>query len=83
MFNDNSQLFARDFYDEIKGVRDYSFHWQKNENLIMRWDRDDSGHRKNIKTYPLHLHFPDKVTSSEEMDLEMVIDFITNKIGYR
>jgi hypothetical protein len=37
-----------------KGFRSYSYHLQKNEKLVRRWD--NAPHWPQMKTYPYHLH---------------------------
>jgi len=37
-----------------KGFRSYSYHLQKNEKLVRRWD--NAPHWPQMKTFPLHLH---------------------------
>lgn len=37
-----------------KGFRSYSYHLQKNNNLIRRWD--NAPHWPGMKTFPYHLH---------------------------
>ena len=37
-----------------KGFRSYSYHLQKNENLVRRWD--NAPHWPEMKTFPHHVH---------------------------
>lgn len=72
-FIDSSELYAREYISETE--RNYSFHWQyKNGNLIRRWD--NAPHHKEIKTYPHHLHTPEKVLESHSITFDEIIDYI-------
>ncbi len=45
---DKSRFFAREYV--TKQTRDYSFHWQdQNNRLIIRWDNVE--HHKHLKTF--------------------------------
>ncbi len=38
--------------------RIYSYHLQKDDEMIRRWD--NAPHWRDIRTFPFHLHIPDK-----------------------
>lgn len=79
-FTDNSTLFIRDYLFG-DGTRKYSFHWQDAEkNCIFRWD--NVPHHQNTESFPFHKHVGkfEKVETSEVMNLEKVICFISNNL---
>ncbi|HBQ27875.1 MAG TPA: hypothetical protein DD719_00335 [Desulfotomaculum sp.] len=41
-----------------ESYRRYSYHLQKDNKMILRWD--NAPHWKEIKTFPFHLHVPDR-----------------------
>jgi len=41
-----------------KGFRSYSYHLQKNQKLVRRWD--NAPHWPQMKTFPHHLHLTDE-----------------------
>lgn len=54
---------------------DYRFHWMnKEKELLSRWD--NAPHHKNLENFPYHLHLPDKIESSSEINLIQVFDAI-------
>jgi len=78
IFIDRSILIAREF--SSKEERNYSFHWMnKDKNLIIRWD--NAPYHKNISTYPHHKHLHNKVTASQEITLEEVIQYIEGQMN--
>ena len=79
-FKDKSKLFIKD-YLFIDKKRKYSFHWQNHrEECIFRWD--NIPHFQKIKTFPFHKHvgINESVEESEVMNLEKVLQFISNHI---
>ena len=59
----------------------YSFHWQKDNLLIFRYD--NSPHYREIKTFPHHKHIGkdiNKVTESNEITLKQVLKEIKEVI---
>jgi len=73
-FTDESILFAKEYFDLEE--RNYSFHWQKNDNsLIKRWD--NAPHHKNIATFPHHKHCKDGIHESFEISLVEVLKKIS------
>lgn len=77
IFNDQSILFAREYFD-IEN-RDYSYHWQdKNNVLIIRWD--NSPYHPYIETHPHHKHKDNNIQPSTEITIEQVLNFIAEII---
>ena len=54
--------------------RNYSYHWQKNENLIIRWD--NAPHHKDLANFPHHKHDPNPSPSSE-IEIHEVFSYIS------
>ncbi len=77
IFNDQSILFAREYFDI--NIRNYSYHWQdKNDLLIMRWD--NAPYHPNIETFPHHKHKDNSIQPSTEIALEQALNFIAGII---
>jgi len=75
---DGSVLHIREFVSEDE--YNYSFQWQKDGNLITRWD--NAPHHKDIETFPHHKHVgsKDNVQPSGEISLEDVLGVIEEEI---
>lgn len=59
----------------LENNRHYRFHYMnKSEKLIFRWDT--APHHKKLKTFPFHIHLPDGVEESKQIDLIDVLDKI-------
>ncbi len=41
-----------------ENYRRYSYHLQKDDKMIRRWD--NAPHWKGVRTFPFHLHLPDR-----------------------
>ena len=75
---DGSVLYLREF---LSGAEyNYSFQWQKNGELIVRWD--NAPHHRGIETFLHHKHVgsQDNIQPSKEISLEDVLGVITEKI---
>lgn len=74
---DGSALYV----SEAEGVdwREYSYHWQKNDKLIMRWD--NAPHHKDLPNFPYHVHDNRNVTLSEDLNLADVLAYIEMQIN--
>jgi len=46
-----------------ENYRRYSYHLQKDDRMIRRWD--NAPHWRGVRTFPFHLHVPDKDTPIE------------------
>src|SRR3989304_1543760 len=58
---------------------DYRFHWMDKESkLVSRWD--NAPHHKKLDNFPYHLHLPDRIESSLEINLIQVLDVIKMSI---
>lgn len=75
-FIDGSALYAREYNSEEE--RNYSFHWQKDNELILRWD--NAPHHKNLKSFPDHIHLPTGMKESSAVSLSDVLDFIESEL---
>ncbi|OGC07662.1 hypothetical protein A2526_00010 [candidate division WOR-1 bacterium RIFOXYD2_FULL_36_8] len=57
----------------------YRYHWQKKDaSFIARWD--NVPHHKEIQSFPFHLHEGDKIYSSKEMAIDLVLEEIGARI---
>jgi len=77
-FIDNSILLIKEYI--IQNKRKYSYHWQINNNLLIRWD--NAPHWKKISTFPYHKHIEKKsnVVSSTEVCLDEILGVIKKEI---
>ena len=73
---DGSILYVREFVSKEEYV--YSFQWQRNGELIVRWD--NAPHHRNIETFPHHKHVGDEILPSNETTLEDVLLFIESRV---
>lgn len=75
---DGSILYIREFVSEEE--YNYSFQWQRNGKLIVRWD--NAPHHKDLKTFPHHKHVgsKDNVQPSREISLEDILGVIEKEI---
>ncbi len=75
---DGSELFVTEYFavfdDKIQRDK-YSYHLQKNGELIIRWD--NAPHHKELFTFPFHVHRKDGVHESKEMMVEDVLEEIS------
>ena len=64
-----------------ESYRRYSYHLQKDDEMIRRWD--NAPHWRSIRTFPFHLHVPDKDKPIEcsEIFVDEVLMEIGNIIG--
>ena len=64
-----------------ENYRRYSYHLQKDDKMIRRWD--NAPHWRNIRTFPFHLHVTDKDKPIEcdEIFVNEVLLEIGNIIG--
>ncbi|WP_297535960.1 DUF6516 family protein [Thermococcus sp.] len=71
-------LYIREFVSEHE--YSYSFQWQKNGNLLIRWD--NAPHHRHLETFPHHKHVgsKDNVQPSKEVSLEDVLKTIEGKL---
>lgn len=72
---DESELFVSEYFtvlnDRIKRDK-YSYHLQKNDELIIRWD--NAPHHRELSTFPDHVHRKDGVHESKEMTVEDILE---------
>jgi hypothetical protein len=75
---DGSTLYIREFVSEEE--YNYSFQWQKNGELRIRWD--NAPHHRELPTFPHHKHVGSNknVFPSTEITLEEVLNAITDII---
>lgn len=72
---DGSQLFVSEYFTVLKDriKRDkYSYHLQKNDELIIRWD--NAPNHRELSTFPYHVHRKDGVLESKEMTVEDILE---------
>ena len=58
--------------------RDYSYHWEKESNLIRRWD--NAPHYKDLPNFPYHVHEGDTVLPGNDISLTDVLAYIETEI---
>ena len=71
---DNSVLYIAEYFSISEDIikRDkYSYHHQKNNVLLIRWD--NAPHHRELPTFPFHVHMKDSVFESKEMTVEDVL----------
>ena len=57
-----------------EGWRDYSYHWQRNNTLIRRWD--NAPHHKELNNFPHHLHDAEKILPGSDVNLIDILTYI-------
>ncbi|MCZ7380176.1 MAG: DUF6516 family protein [Candidatus Methanoperedens sp.] len=78
---DGSELFVTEYFTVLKDrlKRDkYSYHLQKNDELIIRWD--NAPHHRELSTFPFHIHTKNGVHESKEMTVEDILEEISEII---
>jgi hypothetical protein len=80
-FVDGSLLYVRDY--TFGRERKYSYHWQKDGEMLIRWD--NAPHWKHLRTYPHHKHISleKNIQESKEHNLDAVMNFITKILEKR
>ena len=72
---DGSELYVSEYFtvvnDKIKRDK-YSYHLQKNAELITRWD--NAPHHRELSTFPDHVHRKNGVHESREMTVEDILE---------
>ncbi|MFH0775900.1 MAG: DUF6516 family protein [bacterium] len=81
-FIDGSVLHLREFADvrEKIEVYKYSYHYQKEDKLIFRYDNAKDSSARQLSTFPEHKHIGNEVTASKEPELSQILDEITEWI---
>ncbi|VVB85192.1 Uncharacterised protein [uncultured archaeon] len=78
---DGSELYVSEYFTvhENKIKRDkYSYHLQKNDELIIRWD--NAPHHRELSTFPFHVHEKDGVQESKDMTVDDVLEELSKII---
>ncbi|MFH1562738.1 MAG: DUF6516 family protein [Nitrospirota bacterium] len=82
-FVDGSQLHFREYVDiRIQVLKeDYSYHYQKENRLIFRYD--NAPHHREISSFPHHKHLDseENVVSTSEPSLVIILIEIEDLIG--
>lgn len=74
-FLDGSSLLIKDYL--FAHGRKYAYQWQDSAgSLKMRWD--NAPHWKHVETFPHHRHELEDVFPSREVDLEDVLQYISD-----
>jgi len=73
---DGSILFVNEVVGE--NWREYSYHWQKDDKMIRRWD--NAPHHNDLPNFPHHVHDENKILSGEDVNLTDVLMYIEGKI---
>ena len=78
VFVDGSMLHVRDY--TFGRERKYSYHWQKGDKLLIRWD--NAPHWMHLRTYPHHKHVASEknIQESKEHNLAAVMNFIVKTL---
>ena len=78
---DGSVLYVTEYItihsDEIKRDK-YSYHLQKNDQFLIRWD--NAPHHKEISTFPYHIHNKNGVNKSKPMTVVDILDQLSKVI---
>lgn len=78
-FVDGSELHVFEYVNADLKKIDYSYHFQdKDQKLIKRWD--SAPHHPQIKTFPHHIHYGEKIKPSEEPNLVNILKIIENEL---
>ncbi|CAG0999576.1 MAG: hypothetical protein MPEBLZ_03038 [Candidatus Methanoperedens nitroreducens] len=76
-----STLYVTEYFsisgDTIKREK-YSYHLQKDDDFIIRWD--NAPHHKELSTFPYHVHDKSGVHKSKEMTMDEVLDELSEKV---
>ncbi len=78
---DESELYVSEYFTVLENSikRDkYSYHLQKNDEFIIRWD--NAPHHRELSTFPFHVHKKDGVQESKEMTVDDVLKEISKII---
>jgi len=73
---DGSALYVSETTGE--GWRDYSYHWQRNGELIRRWD--NAPHHMNLPNFPHHIHEEDDILPGFDVNLTDILSFIETRL---
>ncbi len=75
---DGSVLYVAEYFttsgESIKRNK-YSYHLQKNDEFIIRWD--NAPHHREISTFPYHVHDKDGVHEVKEMTMDEILEEIS------
>jgi len=61
-----------------EGWRDYSYHWQRNGELIRRWD--NAPHHRNLPNFPHHIQEEDDILPGDDVNLTDILSFIEMRV---
>jgi hypothetical protein len=78
---DGSELYVSEYFTVLENriKRDkYSYHLQKNDKLIIRWD--NAPHHRELSTFPFHIHKKNGVQESKEMTVDDILEEISKII---
>lgn len=72
-FLDDSILYIREYLNFKLSIpkKTYSYHYQKSNNLIFRYD--NAPHHPEVLLFPHHKHVGDSILASSPPDLEKVL----------
>ena len=76
ILKDHSILYVRETIIGGK-IRKYSYHWQKKDKLLVRWDNAPDW---EVRTFPHHKHIGEQIEPSYERTLEHVFRFISERL---
>jgi hypothetical protein len=76
---DGSTLYVSEA--EGEEWRDYSYHWQRNNELIKRWD--NAPHHKELSHFPHHVHECEHILPGIEVHLTDILAFIEIELKKR
>ena len=79
VLRDDSELHVFEYVDSSMHKRDYSYHWQdKEQMLITRWD--NAPHHPEIDSFPHHIHEGTEIKSSQEPTVVEILKRIGGRI---
>jgi len=64
--------------DEFITCEKYSYHLQKGDEFIIRWD--NAPHHKELSTFPYHVHDRTGVHKSKEMTMDEILEELSEKV---
>ncbi|VVB53873.1 Uncharacterised protein [uncultured archaeon] len=78
---DGSILYVTEYFsisDDIIKREKYSYHLQKDDEFIIRWD--NAPHHKELSTFPFHVHDKSGVHKSKEMTMDEILEELSDKV---
>ena len=77
ILRDGSILYVSEAIGE--GWREYSYHWQRKDKSIRRWD--NAPHYKELPNFPHHVHKGKDIISGNDVDLTDALVYIEMELN--